>query len=149
MKTRIIAVILCILFGAVWVPGDILGLEYPTREIEIVSVYGPGSTSDQFAHLSAKYGEKYIGKPIVVINKTGGSGVMGLNYVAAAKPDGYTLGLLGPTIISQPYLVKGVQYHYKKSFHAIAQMGYGPTALFAKKGGPYDISLRELIRKAK
>ncbi len=131
------------------IPGTVFCADYPTREIEFVSGFGPGSSNDNTARLVAKFSEKYVGKPIVVVNKPGGGGTRGYNSVAAAKPDGYTLGNMNAAVIFTPYLIKGVTYHYKKSFKIISQTSYMPIGLYVKKGSPYDIPLKDLIRKAK
>ena len=92
------------------IPGAVLCADYPAREIEFISGFGPGSSNDSVARLIGKFSEKYAGKPIVVVNKAGGGGTRGYSFVAAAKPDGYTLGNLNVAVIFTPYLVKGVTY---------------------------------------
>lgn len=149
MSVKTLATILSLVLGACLIPGAVLALEYPTREIQYIVPWGPGSTNDQFSRLATTFAEKYVGKPLVVINKAGGGGVVGWSALAAAKPDGYTIGLVGQSVISQPYLVKGVTYHYKKSFRLISQMTYSGYALFTNKGGPFDIPLKEIVRRAK
>ncbi len=129
-------------------PVHVLSLDYPTREIEFVCAFGAGSNGDIFSRLAAKFVEKHLGKPVLVVNKTGGSGVRGYTALATAKPDGYTIGLLSPSALSQPFLVKGVTFN-RQSFRAIAQEDYSPVAIFTRKGGPWDVPLKELVRKAK
>lgn len=145
-------VLFCLLSLALiysFIPGDGGSQDYPTREIELISGFGPGSSNDSTARLAAKFGEKYAGKPIVVVNKAGGGGTRGYSFVALAKPDGYTLGNLSTGAIFTPYLVKGVTYHYQKSFKVVCQTSYMPVGLYVKKGSPYDIPLKELVKKAK
>jgi tripartite-type tricarboxylate transporter receptor subunit TctC len=149
MGMRIWAIILSLVLGISLVPGDVLGGEYPTREIEFIAAFAAGSNTDNFARLAAKFGGKYVGKPIVVVNKPGGGGARGFAAIAAAKPDGYTIGLISNSVIAQPYLLKGVTFHYKKSFRPIAQIDYSAEGLFVKKGGPYDIPLKAIVKKAK
>jgi tripartite-type tricarboxylate transporter receptor subunit TctC len=79
----------------------------------------------------------------------GGGGARGFAALAAAKPDGYTIGLLSQGVIARPYLLKGITFHYKKSFRVICQIDYSSEALFTKKGGPYDIPLKDFVKKAK
>jgi tripartite-type tricarboxylate transporter receptor subunit TctC len=128
---------------------DALALDYPQREIEFISAYAPGSNTDNFARVAAKFGEKYVGKPIVVVNKPGGGGSRGFAALAAAKPDGYTIGIISNSTIGQYYLLKGVTFHYRKSYRPVAQIDYSAEGLFVKKEGPYDIPMKELIKKAK
>jgi tripartite-type tricarboxylate transporter receptor subunit TctC len=64
---------------------------YPTKPLEMIVAYTPGSATDVIARALANTARKYIDQPIVVINKSGGGGVVGNEYVINAKPDGYTL----------------------------------------------------------
>jgi tripartite-type tricarboxylate transporter receptor subunit TctC len=120
--------------------------DFPTREIELISPHAPGSSADIAARNIAANVQRYLSKPLVVVNKPGGSGAKGPTYVAQAKPDGYTLGVFSQSGIAQPYLMKGVTFHYKKSYRAIAQSDTSSTVLYVVKGGKYDVSLKELIR---
>jgi tripartite-type tricarboxylate transporter receptor subunit TctC len=99
--------------------------------------------------LISKHAEKYVGKPIVVANKPGGGGSRGFSSLAAAKPDGYTIGLVSTSAILQPYLMKGLTFHYKKSFRIISEIAYTAEGIYTKKGGPFDIPFPEIIKRAK
>ena len=149
MSKKVLFSVLSLTMVCAWIPRDGLCLDFPTREIEFISGFGPGSSNDSTARLVAKFGEKYVGKSIVVVNKPGGGGTRGYSFVDAAKPDGYVLGNLSTAVVFTPYLVKGVTYHYKKSFRIICQTSYMPVGLYVKKGSLYDVPLKELIRKAK
>jgi tripartite-type tricarboxylate transporter receptor subunit TctC len=149
MWIRIFGFIFLFVFGFTLIPGKAVSADYPTREIEFIAAFAPGSSTDSFARLAAKFGEKYIGKPLVVVNKTGGGGVLGYASLAAAKPNGYTIGLLGMSFLVHQYLLKVVTYNYKKDFRIIAQVDYSAEAFFTIKGGPYDIPLKEFVKKAK
>ena len=71
--------------------------DFPTREIEFVTAYGAGGGMDITARILAKYVEKYIDSRVIVINKTGGGGLIGHVYLASeAKNDGYSVGILSP-----------------------------------------------------
>jgi tripartite-type tricarboxylate transporter receptor subunit TctC len=149
MRIKILWGALILAFLASTFPLPILALDYPTREIEFIAAFAPGSNTDHFARLAARFGEKHLGKPIVVVNKPGGGGARGFAALASAKPDGYTLGLLSQGVIGQPYLMKGVTINYRKNFRIICQIDYSAQGFYVKKGGPYDVSLPELIKKAK
>lgn len=64
---------------------------YPDRPITVVVPWGAGGMTDAIARAICKASEKELGQTIIVENKAGASGVIGLNYVLKAKPDGYTL----------------------------------------------------------
>lgn len=148
MGCKIFFFFLSLVFSVSISAGSAFSVDYPTREIEFIAGFGPGSTIDNIARLAAKFSEKYVGKPIIVVNRPGGGGSRGYAALAAAKPDGYTIGGYAVSGIVQPYLMKGVTFQ-KKSFRMICQLGVSETGLYVKKGGPYDIPLNELIKKAK
>ena len=149
MFGKMFSVVSVLVFLVSFIPAGVLGIDFPKREIEFIAAYAPGSNTDNFARLAAKFGEKYVGKPIVVVNKPGGGGSKGFAVLASAKPDGYTVGLVSNAMISHPYLFKGISYNYKKSFRVISQIDYSAQGLYAKKGSAFDISLKELVKKAK
>src|SRR5690625_2547189 len=65
--------------------------DYPDKPIQVIVPYSAGGDSDLTARIWADAVEKEIGSPIVVVNRPGGSGVVGTAFVANAKKDGYTL----------------------------------------------------------
>jgi tripartite-type tricarboxylate transporter receptor subunit TctC len=91
MVRRILLVFMLFL---VWVsPMPARAEEYPARPITLINPLPPGGTLDLQGRAFAAVVEKYLGKPMVVVNKTGAAGAVGSVTVAQAKPDGYTLGL--------------------------------------------------------
>jgi tripartite-type tricarboxylate transporter receptor subunit TctC len=64
---------------------------YPNRPITIVAPFPPGGVADLTARPVAAAMEKVLKNPVVVVNKTGAAGAVGMAYVANSKPDGYTL----------------------------------------------------------
>lgn len=66
---------------------------WPEKPIEIVVGFAPGGGTDTTARTLAVHLSKQLGTPVVVSNKAGASGELGLAYVAKAAPDGYVLGM--------------------------------------------------------
>ncbi len=64
---------------------------YPDKAITVVAPYSPGGDADIAGRNFAAAAQKVLGQPVVVINKTGASGVIGSSMVVSAPPDGYTL----------------------------------------------------------
>ena len=64
---------------------------YPSRPITLVAPFPPGGVADLTARPVAAAMEKVLRNPVGVVNKTGAAGAVGMQYVAASKPDGYTL----------------------------------------------------------
>ena len=67
---------------------------YPERPITFVVPWGAGGCTDTTARYFASMMEKELGQPVNVVNRTGGSGVVGHTAIATAAPDGYTLGIM-------------------------------------------------------
>ncbi len=132
MRIKILSIILClVLLGSIVPSKSAFGLDYPTREIEFIAGYGPGSNTDNFARLAAKFGEKHMGKPIVVVNKP--PAARGFVVRAAAKPDGFTIGIISNSTIGQQYPLKGVTFHYRKSYRVICQIDYSAGHIHRKR----------------
>jgi tripartite-type tricarboxylate transporter receptor subunit TctC len=65
--------------------------KYPNRTITIVAPFPPGGVADLTARPVAAAMEKVVKNPVIVVNKTGAAGAVGMSFVANSKPDGYTL----------------------------------------------------------
>src|SRR5690606_1385326 len=76
--------------------------QYPERNIEIVVAYPAGGAIDALARLIGSELARKLGKSVIVVNRAGGSGVIGTNMAAKAKPDGYTLLMSGANAIISP-----------------------------------------------
>ena len=75
-------------------PGMTLAAGYPTRPVTVVVPWGAGGGTDATGRMIAALLEKRLGGSFNVVNRTGGSGVVGHSAIAMAKPDGYTIGLV-------------------------------------------------------
>jgi tripartite-type tricarboxylate transporter receptor subunit TctC len=74
--------------------GGPLRAEYPERPITIIVPWGAGGGTDATGRILATLLEQELGVPVGVVNRTGGSGVVGHSAIATAEPDGYTLGVV-------------------------------------------------------
>lgn len=95
---------------------------YPTRPITCIIPFSAGGSADLTVRLLSKEVEKTLGQPLVVVNKAGGGGSIGVSAVAVAKPDGYTIGLSpgGAPLFILPFLEK-LPYHPVRSLKYILQ----------------------------
>ncbi len=80
-----------VLFGAVSTSAQ---ADYPERPITLIVPWGAGGGTDATGRMIGTLMEKELGTPVNVVNRTGGSGVVGHSAIATAKPDGYTLGVI-------------------------------------------------------
>jgi tripartite-type tricarboxylate transporter receptor subunit TctC len=74
--------------------GAAMAQTYPDRPITLVVPWGAGGGTDAVARMFANLMEKDLGQPVNVVNRTGGSGVVGHSAIANAAPDGYTIGMI-------------------------------------------------------
>jgi tripartite-type tricarboxylate transporter receptor subunit TctC len=78
--------------------------DYPSKPIEVIVGFAPGGGTDMIARTVADVGQKYVGQPLVVVNKPGASGIIGAQHVASAQPDGYTVLVAGGSeTVSTPH----------------------------------------------
>src|SRR5512145_1276379 len=68
--------------------------DYPVRPITFIVPWGAGGGTDAVGRVVASLLERELGRPVNVVNRTGGSGVVGHSAIANARPDGYTIGIL-------------------------------------------------------
>ncbi|NDW06198.1 tripartite tricarboxylate transporter substrate binding protein [Jiella pacifica] len=68
--------------------------DYPSRPIQMIVPWGAGGGTDAVGRVVASLLQEELGQPVTVINRTGGSGVVGHSAIANAEPDGYTLGIM-------------------------------------------------------
>jgi tripartite-type tricarboxylate transporter receptor subunit TctC len=120
---------------------------YPTKPVRLVIPFAPGGSTDIIGRLVAAKLSERLGKQFVPENRSGGGGTIGIEMVAKAKPDGYTLLFSSAAIAINPLLYK-VPYDPVKSFAAIAKLGNGPVVLTVHPGVPAN-SVKELIALAK
>lgn len=74
-------------------PARAAGIDYPVKPVGLICPFPPGGSRDIVGRIFATAAEKYMAKPLVVINKAGASGVIGMQAAIQAAPDGYTLAL--------------------------------------------------------
>ncbi|MCG2593913.1 tripartite tricarboxylate transporter substrate binding protein [Ramlibacter sp. XY19] len=104
---------------------------YATRPIKLVVPYPPGGTADAIARALADRLKEQVGQPVIVDNKAGASGTIGMDAVAKAAPDGYTLAFsaISPLVLS-PYLGK-VPYDPDNDLTPVVSVMYSPVLLLA------------------
>ncbi len=85
--------------------------KFPTRPITITDPWAPGAGSGIHTQTLQSYFEKAIGVGMVIVHKPGGGGTIAWNYVANSLPDGYTVGIVNPSLLCTRYTTKsGVSY---------------------------------------
>ena len=107
---------------------------YPDRPITMIVPWGAGGGTDAVARFVAAELEKAIKQPVNVVNRTGGSGVVGHQAIASAAPDGYTLGLITVEIGMMRHA--GLTKLSHEDFSAIALVNFDPNAVMVRADSP-------------
>jgi len=120
---------------------------YPTRPIELYVGYPAGGSADLTARVLAEGASKYLGQPIVVINKPGAGTVVELMALKNAKPDGYTIGTLATAGIINQYMQK-VDYDTTTDFSPIIHYAGWIAGIVVRQDAPWR-DFNEFISYAK
>jgi tripartite-type tricarboxylate transporter receptor subunit TctC len=136
MMKRRGAISVCLVFLCTVVTGgqfiDAEGASYPTKAITLVVPFPPGGGADTVGRPLASVAHQHLGQAMIVLNKPGGSGAVGAQYVANSKPDGYTLlyGLNPLSELPQVDELLGRTPAFKKEqFTPIGQITVTPFAI--------------------
>ncbi len=125
------------------------GTKFPDRPITLVVPSAPGGTTDFSARLIAEPLSRALGQAVVVDNRPGASGNIGNQYVARAKPDGYTLLLAYSGYqVGNPHLFAKAGWDPIKDFAPVAMLTRAPQVVAARGNIPAN-TLPELIAYAK
>ena len=102
---------------------------FPDRPVHLIIPYGPGGIVDFAGRvLAAKIGDA-LGQTVVPENKPGAGGIVGVDYVAHAAPDGYSMALMDPGIVANPTLQKSMPYDIFKDLVTLSVVSSSPEVL--------------------
>ncbi len=122
---------------------------YPSRPIHFVVPYAAGGGTDIVARKIASELSTVLGQQIVVENRPGASGSIGVMHVVRAKPDGYTMLIThSAPIIQNPLIFKDLAYNPKKDLAPVAELSRGQQVLLVNDTVPVK-NLREFTEYAK
>lgn len=132
------------------IPMPLLAQEpYPTKAVTIVVPFAPGGGTDTGARWVAQKLSERWGQAVVVDNKPGGSGIIGLDFVARAKPDGYTILMSNAqTGAVNPSLFKKMPYNAATAFTPISLVAELPLVLLVNSSLPVTTP-KEFVALAK
>jgi len=120
--------------------------DYPAREIHAVSPVSPGSGGDIVARYYSDKLSKLIGKPVIVDNKGGAQGVVGTEYAAHQKPDGYTF-LITPAssmLAAQPHFFRKLPFDPFNDFTPVTPLAWLPFGIAVDAKSPIK-TMAELV----
>ncbi|HEY4251244.1 MAG TPA: tripartite tricarboxylate transporter substrate binding protein [Roseomonas sp.] len=109
---------------------------YPSRPIQLIVPWGAGGGTDATARIIGTLLEREIGQPVNVVNRTGGSGVVGHAAIAQAQPDGYTIGLITVEITMMHW--QGLTPINHTNYTPIALMNEDPPGVQVPHNAPHQ-----------
>ena len=137
-----------LMLALAFVCGAALAQPYPSKPIRFVVSFPPGGSSDLIARAIAPHMSNRLGQPVVVENRPGAGGMIGVDAVAKAAPDGYTIGLAAAGALSSNIsLYPSMPFHPEKDLAHISPLAMIPFFLIAHPSQPP--TLKEVIAKAK
>jgi tripartite-type tricarboxylate transporter receptor subunit TctC len=144
----LIMVIGCLCLYSAGTQFEARAADWPSKPITIIVGWGAGGTTDLITRMLADSLQGILGVPVVVENKPGGAGLIALGLVSKAKPDGYTLGSLSLSGITEKPFVTEVPFDPVNGFSHICQIfnyGYG---FVVKSDSPWK-TFQEFVDDAK
>src|SRR3954469_21739793 len=123
--------------------------DYPRKQIRMIVPFAPGGASDFLARAISNRLAQVMGQPIVIENKAGAAGNIGMEAAAAAAPDGYTvfLGNVG-TLAINPAIFGAQQKVTAANFAPVSLVANAPDILVASTSFP-PTNVRELVEFAR
>lgn len=152
-KKKLVSLLVSFLCMAIILGGCSMSMEsmtsakYPTKPINVIVPFAAGGNADFLARGLEKSSKKYLGQPLAIVNMAGGAGTIGMNEMVGAKPDGYTIGVIGTNVILQP-LYGETRYHYPTALDPLVQVVAMPTLLAVRADKTWG-NLGDLVNYAK
>ena len=120
--------------------------KWPARPVQLLCPWAAGGGTDAVVRIAATLLESDLGQPFNVVNRTGGSGVVGHTAIAQATPDGYTLGIITSEICMLHW--QGLTEVTYKNFTPLGQMNNDPPGIQVNVNSPYKTA-KELAEAIK
>lgn len=119
---------------------------YPSKNINMIVPFSAGGGTDAVARKLGSLMEKELGTSVVIVNKTGGAGAVGMTFGATQKKDGYTITMITREIVSLPLMnLSPISY---KDFELVSLVNMDPAVVLVEKDSKYQ-TLDELLADAK
>ncbi len=121
---------------------------YPSRPIKIIVPYAPGATNDILPRIIAPHMAEILKQPVIVENKPGAGGDIGVAFVAKGKPDGYTLLMTSNVAGVSAATKRTPPYDIPTELAPVGLIGNQPMLLVSANPAPFT-SLQDFVRQAK
>ena len=121
---------------------------YPTRPVRLIAGFPPGGVVDVFARLIGQWLSERLGQPIIIENRAGAGGNLATEAVVKARPDGYTLLMIGSNNAWNVTLYDNLRFNFTRDIAPVASIYRGPAVLVVHPSFPAK-SIPELVAYAK
>ncbi|HMF51532.1 MAG TPA: tripartite tricarboxylate transporter substrate binding protein [Candidatus Saccharimonadales bacterium] len=137
-----ILLVICTIFAA----SVTAAADYPTKTIQIINPFPPGAVTDIVARMVAPKMSAILGQQLIVVNKPGGGGAVGIQAAKDAAPDGYTILVTPPPVLIIPIVNKNSGFTMK-DFAPLTLATSSPNTTVVKADAPWK-TLEEFIADA-
>jgi tripartite-type tricarboxylate transporter receptor subunit TctC len=134
--------------AAICLGGVAAAQEFPSKPIRLIVPFPAGGPSDFFARIFGQKLTELLGQPVVTENKSGAGGVLGIDQVAKAAPDGYTLGLTNAGAVAISPSFQPMPYDVESDLALLTVVASVPEVLVVAANVPAG-SVKELVELAK
>ncbi|HET7366532.1 MAG TPA: tripartite tricarboxylate transporter substrate binding protein [Burkholderiales bacterium] len=122
---------------------------YPSKPVRLIVPFPPAETMDVMSRLIGPKLSERLGQPVVIENRPGASGMLGLDLVAKSAPDGYTIGAgQGGNMVILPHTSRNIPYNALKDFAPIALSTTNYLAIVGALNAPFK-NIGEMVAYAK
>ena len=143
---KIIAALACVALAAAAAHAQ--GQAFPTKSIRLIVPYAPGGIVDYIGRLMGQRLSEAYGQSVVIDNRPGAGGVIGIETASRANGDGYTLVIMDPAIVINPSLLPKVPYDIHRDLVPVTVLSNSPLVLTINAKVPAT-SVAELVNLAK
>ena len=141
LKAALVAILFC--------PLIVKAQNYPNHPLKIIAPFPAGGTSDLISRVIAQRLGEALGQSVIVENKPGANGTIGLEAAAKSTADGYTLLICSNgVVLNSPFLYNKLNYDWFKDFAAISMVGIAGQILVVNPSSPAK-TVAELVALAK
>jgi tripartite-type tricarboxylate transporter receptor subunit TctC len=148
LSSSSLARVCLLLLSAAAVPAVVAQTSYPVKPVRIVVPFAPGGGVDVTARILAQQLTQRVGQSFVVENRTGASGIIGVEYVARSAPDGYTLLVGSQTTQAVVPAMYKVSYDTARDFTGVTEIARSPLLIVVHPSLPVK-TVADLIKLAK
>ncbi len=128
--------------------GPAIADDFPSKPIKIIVGFSPGGTTDLIARAVAGVAPEFLGQSLIVINKPGASGTIAAKEVAGAKPDGYTMVIVGGSETVSVGHFKKLPYHPIEAFAPVTRFVRARMLINCKADAPWK-TFQDFVADAK